>query len=496
MRIAIGGIYHETNCFAKDPTPVSSFGGWMRVGETIISARKNTRTYLGGLIAELEAQEAQIICAMDASAMPSGIIEKAAAEILAQRLVDNMWQAHLEEPLDGIALNLHGAGAAQDHPDLEGYVLQCVRDRFGMEIPLGIVMDLHGNITKEMIALSDVAVGVKSYPHVDEYEAARSMAGFVCDMVRTGKKPCQKLIKLPWYIASAAGVTLSGPAAKVRQACLDMIESGQVLQASFFHGFPYADTKDTGVSVVTVAETQQAADEAALSLARYAWSLRKEFVPKVYGAEEAVEEALRHEGVVVINESSDNAGGGAPGDGTHVLRAMLKQNEPGSVFMGIWDREVVEKAVAIGEGGTMDCLLGGKTDDLHGEPVELKDVLIQGFSDGKYICKSVMGAGNLYNAGYSVLLKAGNVQIIVVSNRLQPKDDGLMELFGLDCSRQRLIALKSSHHFKAWWKDHSDAIIPADPPGIHSANLAAFDFKHGHTDYYPLQDAAWEEASE
>lgn len=493
MRIAIGGIYHETNCFAKDPTPVSAFGRWKDMGQSIISAKKDTRTYLGGLIAELEAQNAQIICAMDASAMPSGIIEKAAAEAMTQRLVDNMWQAHLEQPLDGIALNLHGAGVAQDHPDLEGYVLQCVRDRFGMDMPLGIAMDLHGNITKEMIELSDVAVGVKSYPHVDEYEAARSVAGLVCDMVKTGKKPCQRLIKLPWYIVSAAGVTLSGPAAKVRQACLDMMESGQVLQASFFHGFPYADTQDTAVSVVTVAESQQAADEAALTLARYAWSLRKEFVPKVYGAEEAVEEALRHQGLVVIGESSDNPGGGAPGDGTYLLRAMLKQNQPGSVFMGIWDREVVEKALTVGKGGTMDCLLGGKTDDLHGEPLELKDVLIQDFSDGKCVCKSVMGAGDIYSFGDTVLLKAGNVHIIVVSKRRQPKDDGLMEMFGLDYSKQRMVAVKSSHHFKAWWKDHCDTIINADPPGIHCADLNCFQFKHSHTDYYPLQDATWEE---
>lgn len=491
MRIAIGAIHHETNCFAKEPTLLAYFEAGQAVGNRIIENRKGTRSYLGGMIDELTARGVEVVGGYDASTMPSGIIAKEAAETIAQRMTDTMWQAHLEQPLDAIALNLHGAGAAQEHPDLEGYVLSVLRARFGKDMPIGIVMDLHANMTQEMIDLSDVAVGVKCYPHVDEYEAARIMTGMLYDVVTTGVRPCKKLIKLPWYIVSAAGVTLSGPAAQVKQYCLEVERDEDVLQASFFHGFPYGDVPACGVSVVTMAKTQYAADESAMKLARFAWNLRQVFTPKVFDAWEAVEEALRHEGIVVIGESSDNPGGGAPGDGTYLLKAMIAKNEPGSVFMGIYDPEVVKQARKIGVGGVLSCLLGGKTDDLHGTPIAL-NANILAFSDGRFVNRSAMGQGTVYDMGDTVLLQEGNVKIIVVSKRLQPKDDGLMETVGIDYRQQRLIAVKSSHHFKAWWMEHSNAIVNADPPGIHCANLSCFDFKHASKSYYPLQDTQWE----
>lgn len=492
MRIAIGGIHHETNCFAKYPTEMEIFAKRLSTGQEMLDQNRGTRTYAGGIIDEILSRNGEPVCIYDAPATPSGIIEKTAAQTMVTQMVELMWKAHCEKPLNAIALDLHGAGVAQEHPDLEGYVLECIRERFGFKIPVGMVLDLHGNITPKMIELSDIAVGVKCYPHVDQYEAAREMTGHLWDMAETGCKPCKKLIKLPWFIAPAAGVTLSGPAAKVRQLCIDLEQQDEdLLQATFFHGFFYADIKEAGVSVVTVAKTQEAADENALKIARFAWNMRKDFTPKTLNAEEAVAEALTHEGVVVINESSDNTGGGAPGDGTYLLSAMLESNVPGSVFGGIWDPEVVKQAVSAGVGNRISCLLGGKTDDLHGGPVELTDALVEAVCDGRYICKSPMGAGSVVNMGESVRLKAGNVTIIVVSARSQPKDDGILEMLGVDYRQQRLIALKSTQHFKAWWIEHCNAIVTADPPGIHSSDITCFDFKYASRDNYPLQDAKW-----
>lgn len=493
MRIGIAGIFHETNCFAKDPTPLSDFYKTQNAAASCLASSQTIRTYVGGVVDLLKSRGAEPVGAYYANACPSGIITKEAAEAMTAGVVDSLWTAHQEKPLDGIALCLHGAGAAQVYADLEGYVLRSVRSRFGPDIPVGVVMDLHANVTAETVALSDAPVGIKSYPHVDMYEAGGIMADYVCDMAQSGERLYKKHIRLPWYIVPAGGVTMDGPAKKVREYCLELEKDPDVMQVSFFHGFPYADVDYAGVTVVTLGKTQAAADEAALKLARYAWNMRSEFIPTVKTPDQVMDEALSAEGLTVIGESSDNTGGGAPGDGTFLLDAMLRRNAPGSVFMGIYDPQVVQQALQAGIGGRISCLLGGKTDELHGKPIQLTDALVVAESDGRVVCKSIMGQGAVNSFGKTVCLQVGNVHIIVVSVRCQPKDDGLMEGVGMDCAKQRVIGLKSSQHFKAWWVEHAQQILVCDPPGIHSSDLESFTFKHGGVGVYPLTDAQWNE---
>jgi microcystin degradation protein MlrC len=56
----------------------------------------------------------------------------------------------------------------------------------------------------------------------------------------------------------------------------------------------------------------------------------------------------------------------------------------------------------------------------------------------------------------------------------------------------RYLGLKSSQHFKGWWKDHAGAIVTCDPPGIHCGDLSVFDFKYANTATFPFIDPDWE----
>ena len=197
-------------------------------------------------------------------------------------------------------------------------------------------------------------------------------------------------------------------------------------------------------------------------------------------------------GPVIIHESSDNTGGGAPGDGTHLLREMLKRDLPGSAFGSIHDPEVAALAAKAGVGAKITCRLGGKTDNLHGEPIELTDAYVKCISDGRFLGLSPMGGGSICNAGLTALLVVGNVNIIVTSVRGQAMDDGFFRVVGLRHDLLRYAAVKSSQHFKGWWKDYCSGIVPCDSPGIHCADLHVFDFKFTNTGYFPLADAKWD----
>ena len=194
---------------------------------------------------------------------------------------------------------------------------------------------------------------------------------------------------------------------------------------------------------------------------------------------------------MIINESSDNPGGGAPGDGTHLLREMLERDIPGSVYGYIHDPEVVQLALAAGVGGTFDCRLGGKRDNLHGAPIEIKRAYVKTISDGKFIKKNPMGAGGLADYGPTVLLQVGNVGVVVSGARSQTLDDGPFRIVGVDWRDMRILALKSSQHFKGWWVGRAKTIIPCDSPGIHSADLSLFDHKQVNKDYFPFGDPEW-----
>jgi microcystin degradation protein MlrC len=343
-----------------------------------------------------------------------------------------------------------------------------------------------------MMELSTLTVGYKQYPHVDTYDCGRKVMNLLYRHLKEKQPMYQTVVQLPWHIAPAQGVSLSGPVYDIVEYMARLERTGdRVWDVSFFHGFPYADVPFAGASVTAVAASREEAERVALDAARYAWSRRYDMAVKPNSAAEALELALQAEAPVVINESSDNPGGGAPGDGTHLLREMLERDIPGSVYGYIHDPEVVQLALAAGVGGTFDCRLGGKRDNLHGTPIEIKGAYVKTISDGKFIKKNPMGAGGLANYGPTVLLQVGNVGVVVSGARSQTLDDGPFRIVGVDWRDMRILALKSSQHFKGWWVGRAKTIIPCDSPGIHSADLSLFDHKQVNKNYFPFGDPEW-----
>lgn len=494
MRIATGGFYHETNSFGNVLVTPEVLKACTISSQAWFQTYRNVRYYDGGLIDEADALGITMIPTVKYIMNPSGPTTREAFEHARDSLVALLAEEYEKQPYDAIALTLHGAGSADGYPDVEGEILRALRQKMGTQIPVGIVLDLHANVTDAMVTLADVTVGIKCYPHVDEYDAARMMLRQLHKIVATGKKPCQKLVKLPWFLTPAQGVTTSGPAHAVQQQCILREQSDpQLIWAAFFQGFPYDDEVHAGVSIVTVAETVEAAQRNALQIAQYAWAHRADFTVPINSAEQAVDLALAYkEFPVLIHESSDNPGGGTPADGTHLLRELLRRNVP-SAFGYIFDPEVAAQAVTAGVGAVISCRLGGKTDHLHGDPIEIENAYIKAISDGKYVIKSPMGKGRRINLGPAACLVVGNVSIIVGSRtRTQTMDDGPFLLGGIDWREKKLLAIKSSQHFKGWWADKVPHIISCESPGIQTADLQALPFQNIDRNFYPFGDPQWD----
>lgn len=495
MRFGIGGFFHETNSFSNIPFTMQS-ARWVE-GQEMIDAYNGVKDYIGGFLDESRELGVEVVPSVMVRDCPSGHITDEVVEKTRDRMVQMLWEGHQEKPFDALAIHLHGAAVADGYPDVDGEMLRALREKFGPDMPIGVVLDLHANVTREMMEYSDILVGLKTYPHIDEYGASRIMFRELYNKVKGGYPIYKCKVNLPWHISPAEGLTTAGPAHEVQQFLYKMEEENKdLIYATFFQGFPYSDIEAAGVTVTTMARTQETADRCAKEIARYAWNIRKTFAVPANSAEEAFDLALQipdGPGPVIINESSDNTGGGAPGDGTHLLREMLKRNIS-SAFGYIYDPEVAAQAAKAGVGATISCKLGGKMDNLHGEPVELENAYVKAISDGMYINQSSKGGGNTVRLNTTVNLVVGNVNIVVGSGRTQAMDDGPLRIVGVSKDLVKVIAVKSSQHFKAWWADKCRGMVPCDSPGIHCSDLNVFDFKYTNKNYYPFVDAQWEEA--
>lgn len=490
MRVAIGQIYHETNTFSAEWTNESSFrqSEWLE-GQEIITAHEGVRDYIGGMIDEARLLDIELVPVFSAAAEPSGIIVEETWHKMKQRLMDLLMEAG---ELDGICLALHGAGISEECNDIEGELLSSVRAAAGTEIPLVATLDLHANMTPAMVEHADLLLGVNLYPHSDEYDRGREAIRRLREIARGTIRPRMHLERLPLMIQTST--TLFGPAAQVNQICWEWEKRTGMLDCTFYHGFPYTDAPDVGVSVLAVADGDEAlalAAQAAQEAARAIWELRDEFNTAHVSPAEGLRMACESDQhPVIINETSDNPGAGTPGDGTYLLAELLRENVPGSCFCHICDPEVAEAAHRAGVGSQIDVELGGKTDDHHGSPLKIS-AYVKLLTDGEFTLTSPMGAGKKVCLGKSVRLRVGNVDVIVCSVKSQLLDDELLKLHGIDLLDYKMVGIKSSQHFRGFFQDRVPRIITVDSPGLSTFDYTRFNYRRVRRPIYPLDQTSY-----
>ena len=128
--------------------------------------------------------------------------------------------------------------------------------------------------------------------------------------------------------------------------------------------------------------------------AQHIWSIRENFRTNLVSIEEAIEHANNSSGQpIVLAEGADNPGGGGPCDSTFILRAFVEADVRDAVVAIISDPESVAQAIEAGVGNRVTLNVGGKTDNMHGEPVTL-DAYVKTISDGVLRAEGTDGAGS------------------------------------------------------------------------------------------------------
>jgi microcystin degradation protein MlrC len=491
MRILSAGIVHETNTFATTPTTLENFvqdsgGDPALPAESIARRFRGTGTIHGGYFEGAKAHGATLVPLYHVYATPGGTVEQAAYEAMKAELLARLQRAL---PADGVLLDLHGAMVTQQHEDAEGDLAAAVRRALAPSVPIIMTLDLHANVTQQMADSVNAIIGFDTYPHCDMRERGREAFDLLVRTVRGEVRPRMAFHQLPLVTMPPLQCTLREPMQSILQQLHALEAQPGVLTATLACGFPFADIRDAGTSVIVVTDGDRPlAEELARKFGDYVFSRRAEFTPKLT----AVQEAIRYtrevaNGLVVLADGSDNPGGGAPCDGTVILRELINADMQDAVVGVLADPETVAQAHAAGVGQTIHARIGGKTDGQHGEPVEA-DAYVRILGDGVFTFFGPMGRGVRGELGRMAVLVIGGVEVVLAERRNQLRDLEMLRCVGIEPTRRRLIAVKSAVHFRADFGPIAETIFDADTPGVHRPDFSKFEYKKLRRPVYPLDD--------
>jgi microcystin degradation protein MlrC len=490
-RIAIGGIVHETHCFAEPKTTLADFRQQaLHEGQAIVQAMAGTRSGIGGMIEGASGYGWALAPTLYGAAMPGGVVAEDAYQAMLRGLLDGLAAAM---PLDGVLLALHGAMVTEAQLDAESDILERVRAVVGPATPIVVELDMHGNISPRTVELADVLVAFDTNPHVDPHARGVEAAGIMERLLRGAIRPTAAIAQPPLLLAPQATGTADLPLRAVHLRAAEMEAEESVVCVCMMGGFAYADTPFTGASVIVTTDDDPAlarryADELCDILMRH----RDAALPQFLAPDTAVARALELPGgPIILVDSADNIGGGTPGDGTDALRAMLATDvQEGTVVLA--DREAVAACWDAGAGATIRMPIGGKADAWHGEPVEITGE-VRALSDGVFECELpdnhfASFYGNTIRMGRTAWLRVGGVNIILTERKTPPFDLAQLRGVGVIPEQQKMIAVKSAVAYRAAYMPIAAGVVEMDTAGLCSANLARFPYQHLRRPIIPLDE--------
>jgi len=485
-RIAVGGFQHETNTFSPQPATLADFldgGGWPGLlrGPAVLDVTAPMNLPIAGAAAELAALGHAVVPLVWAAATPSGRVEDRAFEAICGGFLEELAAAG---PVDALYLDLHGAMATASHDDGEGAFLRRLRERLGPDVPIVASLDLHANVSPDMVALSDGLVGYRTYPHVDMAETGARAARLLHARLRRGAPWAKAWRRLDYLVALTSQCTLAEPAAGLYAELAALEREAGLASLSWTGGFALADVADCGQAVLAYGDTPAQAEAAVERFARRLAAAEPQFRQRIWDDGEAVAHAVARaaagRGPVVLADTQDNPGGGGSSDTTGLLRALVAAGARDAVVALLRDPEAVRQAHAAGEGATLHLALGGKTPDQAGRPGVpcAGPYRVERLTDGRFTGTGPMWGGSPIDLGPTALLRLGGVQVIATSGKMQAADQSILRHVGIDPACAGILALKSSVHFRADFQELADEVLVVASPGLVCARLQALPYRN------------------
>ena len=487
LRILTAEISHETNTFNVHPTDIQDFRDrYLLDGAEAVATRSASNTELAGVCDIGRIYGWDITHTISAAAGPGGRVTDAAFDHLCAPLL----AAAAQGGWDGALIMMHGAMVTASHDDGEGELLRRLRSVIGADVPVAVTLDPHANVSSAMCDLAQILVSFTTYPHVDIRSTARRTAELLHRTISGDINPVTRRAHRPMLEEANGGRTDIGPMID-RHALGRAFEARKGVHAVSINGaFPCADIAEIGPTVLVTADIDLTGAQAiAEEIADDIWNRRDERLNSYLTVEQAAEAAMAWEsgaGPLVIADYADNPGSGAYGDSTALLAALLAAGISGACFGPMIDAEAARSLQSRTIGTTVSLPLGGKTAAAFGGgPIEVTGT-VQWRGEGVFIGSGPILGGQQRSFGATAVLRVQGIDILIVSVAHQILDLRQFEAFGIEPSRQRVVALKSMQHFRAAFAPIAGRIVVCDSGALCTLNYSALDYRHVPRPIHPL----------
>lgn len=481
--ILIAQFRHETNTFSDDPCTLECYENRnLFFGDKMISFFNGVDNEIGAFISYFsKVNDVVLVPSVAADAMPCGPVVRNVYEKVKDSIIDVIRKNHV----DALLLALHGAMVLDFDEDGEGRLLEELRAEIGRDIPVFITLDLHANITAKMVRFADAMFPYDCYPHTDAFDRGLEAADYLYKTLKKEIKPVMRFKKLPILMPWLPSA--DEPKKSLLQKVHEYEKRDKVLSISIVDGFFPADIEECGMSVLVQTDgDEKLAEELLEEFTNDVLRVKEKFVKETYALDDAIDLALSEDGgPVVFGDIADNPGGGSPGDGTWLLQGLLNRKVQNAAIAHLYDPESVTLATKAGVGHTVHLKLGGKFYKILGDPVEC-DAYVKSISDGVYYNKDAMFNGLKNRIGTTVVLVIGGVEVIVSEKRHQAFDVQIFRVNGIEPTEKKILAVKSSAHYRGSYGRIAAKIIDLNLPGIMPADPRMLDIKNIRRPVFPL----------
>jgi microcystin degradation protein MlrC len=483
-QIAVGGMQHETNTFAPHLAPYPAFecaDSWpgLCAGPALFEVMQGLNIPLAGFIEQATEAGHELHPLCWCSAEPSSYVTDDAFERIAQ-----MMCAGLSElgHLDAVYLDLHGAMVTEQYQDGEGELLRRVRALVGPAVPIVISLDLHANVTGAMLEYSDAMTIYRTYPHLDMAATGARAYDLLLPLL-AGRELHGAMRKIPFLFPLTAQCTSFDPCKSIYDRLSGLADAAGIASIDFATGFPPADIAECGAAVIAYGEDKVAVESAAEQVYRQVLAAESDFEFELLDPDAAVLRAMANttSKPVVLADAQDNPGAGGTSDTTGLLDALVRNGAQQAVIAVIYDPEVADAAHAAGVGAVLDAALGGKSGLDEIEPYRAQ-FAVEALGDGRFTYTGAMNLNSKAQLGNMALLRvvddASEVRVIVGSSRSQCLDLAMIRHLGIEPTKQKIVAVKSTVHFRADFDPIAAETLVVIAPGIHPCRLDGLQYRN------------------
>ncbi|MEC9097256.1 MAG: M81 family metallopeptidase [Planctomycetota bacterium] len=473
-QIAIFELMQEISSFNPAETHYDDFV--INSGDAWLAGARGGINEIGGALSVFDAEEdVELIPTMSARSITSGGTFSADSwDRLSAELISSLENLR-GKGIDGAYFCMHGAMAAGNEMDPEGFVLTKAREILGQEIPFVTSMDLHGIMTERMLEHSDAIVVYHTYPHIDQFETGERASRLLMRLLREDIKPVTVRVKVPALVRGDELITESGIYGECIRLAQKIEQSEEGLSAGMFIGNPFTDVPELCTNgLVVLDRNQELAEQYATEMAELFWLHRERMQVPLTSLEDAVRETIEHEGgTVVLVDAADATSSGASGDSNAILVALHEAGYQGRLLVPLVDQAAVKAARAAGVGNEVDLSLGGSIDPARYQPLKVK-AKVRMISDGDFLSETFQ---LLWHAGPTVVLEVGTYTVVVGSRACHLFDRSIFRAHGQEPDRFDAVVMKSPHCEPHMFKEWASLYLDVDAPGATSANLKSL----GHT---------------